>query len=84
MLFMYKNTPYFIFLITLFSCSSSKDSFEYPISKKIDFKENLHGYEISDHYRWLEDFTSDESTDWIQRQNEFTQQFIKKISTKKA
>ena len=81
---MYKNTLYFIFLITLFSCSSSKDSFEYPISKKIDFKENLHGYEISDHYRWLEDFTSDESIDWIQRQNEFTQQFIKKNKYKKS
>ena len=82
--FMYKNTLNFIFLIILFSCSSSNDSLEYPISKKIDFKESLHGYEIIDHYRWLEDFTSDESIDWIQRQNEFTQKFIKKISTKKA
>ena len=81
---MYKNTLNIIFLATLFSCSSSKDSFEYPISKKIDLKENLHGYEISDHYRWLEDFTSDESIDWIQRQNEFTQQFIKKNKYKKS
>tara|TARA_B100001059_G_scaffold229898_1_gene263241 strand:- start:182 stop:2284 length:2103 start_codon:yes stop_codon:yes gene_type:complete len=81
---MYKNTLNIIFLVTLFSCSSSKDSFEYPISKKIDLKENLHGYEISDHYRWLEDFTSDESIDWIQRQNEFTQQFIKKNKYKKS
>ena len=80
---MYKNTLNFIFLIALFSCSSSKDGFEYPTSKKIDFVENLHGVEISDNYRWLEDFTSDESIDWIQRQNEFTQKFIKKNKYKK-
>ena len=81
---MYKNTLNFIFLIALFSCSSSKDGFEYPTSKKIDFVENLHGVEISDNYRWLEDFTSDESIDWIQRQNEFTQKFIKKNKYKKS
>ena len=81
---MYKNTLNFIFLIALFSCSSSKDDFEYPTSKKIDFVENLHGVEISDNYRWLEDFTSDDSIDWIQRQNEFTQKFIKKNKYKKS
>ena len=81
---MYKNILNFIFLVTLFSCSSSKESFEYPKSKKIDFKENLHGYEITDNYRWLEDFTSDESINWIKRQNEFTQKFIKKNKYKKS
>ena len=81
---MYKNILNFIFLVTLFSCSSSKESFEYPKSKKIDFKENLHGYEITDNYRWLEDFTSNESINWIQRQNEFTQKFIKKNKYKKS
>ena len=57
---------------------------KYPESKKIDFTENLHGYNISDSYRWLEDFTSEESTDWIERQNSFTKQFIKKNKYKKG
>ena len=57
---------------------------KYPESKKIDLTENLHGYEISDSYRWLEDFTSDESIDWIERQNNFTKQFIKKNKYKKG
>ena len=57
---------------------------KYPESKKIDFTENLHGYEISDSYRWLEDFTSEESIDWIERQNSFTKQFIKKNKYKKG
>ena len=72
-------------IILLISCSSSENnSDEYPVSKKIDFEENLHGYSISDSYRWLEDFTSDESIDWIQRQNEFTNKFIGKNKYKKG
>tara|TARA_Y100001970_G_scaffold216121_1_gene264537 strand:- start:494 stop:2536 length:2043 start_codon:yes stop_codon:yes gene_type:complete len=57
---------------------------KYPESKKIDLTENLHGYEISDSYRWLEDFTSNESIDWIERQNSFTKQFIQKNKYKKG
>ena len=72
-------------IILLISCSPSENnSDEYPVSKKIDFEENLHGYSISDSYRWLEDFTSDESIDWIQRQNEFTNKFIGKNKYKKG
>ena len=80
---MYKNTLYLVFLISLISCSSSGEDINYPESKKIGFKENLHGYEITDDYRWLEDFTSDESIDWITRQNEFTKKYIEKNKYKK-
>ena len=80
---MYKNTLYLLFLISIISCSSSGEDINYPESKKIGFKENLHGYEITDDYRWLEDFTSDESIDWIIRQNEFTKKYIEKNKYKK-
>ena len=80
---MYKNTLYLLLLISLISCSSSGEDINYPESKKISFKENLHGYEITDDYRWLEDFTSDESIDWITRQNEFTKKYIEKNKYKK-
>tara|TARA_A200000113_G_scaffold82711_1_gene73552 strand:+ start:1024 stop:3063 length:2040 start_codon:yes stop_codon:yes gene_type:complete len=55
----------------------------YPESKKVNFSEKLHGYEITDSYRWLEDFTSEDSIEWVQRQNEFTQGYIKKNKYKK-
>ena len=72
-------------ILLLISCGpSGNNTDEYPVSKKIDFEENLHGYSISDSYRWLEDFTSDESIDWIQRQNEFTNKFIGKNKYKKG
>ena len=84
---MYKNLSTTFFLLILISCSNNNENMtelKYPESKKIDFTENLHGYEISDSYRWLEDFTSEESIDWIERQNSFTKQFIKKNKYKKG
>ena len=81
--FMYKNTLYLLLLISLISCSSSGEDINYPESKKISFKENLHGYEITDDYRWLEDFTSDESIDWKQDRMNSQKNILKKINIKK-
>ena len=65
-------------MIILSSCSSQSDKLNYPESKKVDFSETLHGYEIEDSYRWLEEFTSEESIDWMERQNQFTKKFVGK------
>ena len=46
---------------------------EYPESRRADVVETLHGREIADPYRWLEDADSAETTDWVRRQNEVTQ-----------
>ena len=82
---MYLKYIYMFGILILISCSSSENNLdEYPVSKKVNFEENLHGYNISDSYRWLEDFTSDESIDWIQRQNKFTNKFIGKNKYKKG
>ena len=80
---MYKKYISLALLILIISCSSQDNELEYPESTKIDFSENLHGYQINDPYRWLEDFTSNESLDWVKRQNKFTQNFIKKNKYKK-
>ena len=71
-------------LFFLVSCSNEPAEISYPTSKKIDFIETIHGYEIEDQYRWLEDFTSDESQEWVVRQNDFTQKFISKNKFKTA
>ena len=71
-------------VIFLISCSPQSETPNYPESKKINFSETIHGYEIEDSYRWLEDFTSEESVDWVERQNKFTKKFIGKNAFKKA
>ena len=74
----------FAIIFLLVNCSSQSSDFSYPDSKKDDLKETIHGYEIEDSYRWLEDFTSEDSKDWVKRQNEFTQKFIGNNKFKKS
>ncbi|GAB3915308.1 prolyl endopeptidase [Microlunatus endophyticus] len=46
----------------------------YPESRFSDFAETLHGRTIADPYRWLEDPDSDETRDWVRRQNLYTEE----------
>lgn len=82
---MNKNISYLIPLtLIIFGCSTEPKDIDYPESKKIDFVETIHGYEIRDDYRWLEDFTSEESKVWVENQNKYTQGFIGKNQYKKS
>jgi len=79
---MYKLCLNIFLILIIISCSNQKTS-GYPETKKEEFIETIHGYEISDSYRWLEDFTSNDSLDWVKRQNKFTKTFISKNNYKK-
>ncbi len=72
-----------IFLILIITSCSNQNTSSYPETKKEEFTETIYGYEISDSYRWLEDFTSSDSLDWVKRQNKFTKTFISKNNYKK-
>ena len=74
----------FAVLMLLLGCSNEPQEISYPNSQRIDFVETIHGYEIEDQYRWLEDFTSEESKIWVDEQNKFTQNFIGKNKYKKS
>jgi prolyl oligopeptidase len=47
-----------------------------PPTRKDNFKEVIHGVEIADPYRWLEDQESPEVRDWINRQNAYTRSVV--------
>ncbi len=47
-----------------------------PPSRRKDVVDALHGVEIADPYRWLEDGESDETTRWVRQQNQHTRQAL--------
>lgn len=52
---------------------------DYPTTAKVDTVDTYHGTEIADEYRWLEDDNSEQTEDWVKRQNEVTFGYLKQI-----
>jgi prolyl oligopeptidase len=54
----------------------------YPVARKSDLVETLHGQQIPDPYRWLEEIDSPETRQWIDAQNSLTFAHLEKISAR--
>lgn len=69
----------------LFSCTSEnkKTAMTYPETTKKEVVDNYFGVEVSDPYRWLEDDNSEETKDWVGRQNEVTFSYLENIPFRK-
>ena len=64
---------YFIFLT---GCVAEFEEMKYPETKQDNIQEYIFGEKIEDPYRWLEDFTSKEALDWVEKQNNLTDSLI--------
>ena len=53
--------------------------FHYPDSLQRDETEILHGVQVRDPYRWMEDIESDQVSEWITAQNRVTHEFLDQI-----
>lgn len=51
----------------------------YPEVKKDDTVDDYHGTSIPDPYRWLEDDRSDETAEWVSKQNKVTFDYLDQI-----
>ena len=49
---------------------------DYPESRRTDTVDTLHGVQVADPYRWLEDEQSEETQDWIEQQNALTEKTV--------
>jgi prolyl oligopeptidase len=45
---------------------------KYPVTRRENIVEEIHGVTIEDPYRWLEDASSREVQEWVEEQNKFT------------
>ena len=57
-------------------CSSEKIDMKYPETKKDPVLENIFNKDINDPYRWLEEFTSNEVSDWVEEQNKLSNKYL--------
>lgn len=66
--------PAVLVLVLWAGCSAHRSAHPppLPVTPARDFVERLHGVEISDPYRWLEDRENPETEAWIERQNRYT------------
>lgn len=54
----------------------------YSVTKKTDSVDTYFGYKIGDPYRWLENDNSEETAEWVKKQNEVTNEYFSKIPFK--
>lgn len=56
----------------------------YPVARKDDVTDDLHGTKVPDPYRWLEDPDSEETRAWVEAENKLTFGVLHKIATRDA
>jgi prolyl oligopeptidase len=59
--------------------SSSHTKLTYPVTRKGDLVETMHGRAVADPYRWLEDDNSAETKAWVEAQNKVTFAYLEQI-----
>lgn len=72
------------FLLLVFNpVAAEKTKYQYPESKKIKVVDKLHGVEVIDNYRWLEDMKNPEVQAWIDKQNHLSRQALENTPQRK-
>jgi len=66
----------FLVFVLPFSCHQELLRRTPPRTRTDNIKEIIHGVEITDPYRWLEDNNSKETRRWIEKQNQYTRSVI--------
>ena len=70
-----KNWP--VYILIFFIIAGCSQEIKVPKTKSVTHFDEYHGQKVSDPYRWLEDFTSNEVKEWVIEQNDFSKQFAK-------
>lgn len=57
-------------------------SFNYPVTKKENQRDDYFGVKIADDYRWLEDDRSAQTASWVAEQNKITEYYLAQIDVR--
>ena len=67
-------------LFAMLTANLSAEKLTYPDSHPKPLSEKIHGIDVSDDYRWLEDLNSKQTAEWVKAQNTVTEGYLNKIS----
>ena len=56
----------------------------YPEAPRLDHVDVLHGVQVADPYRWLEDLDSSPTRTWVEAQNEVTAEYLRNLAEREA
>jgi len=73
-------------LFVLAASVSAEEIMKYPVTKRGNVVEDLHGIKIADPFRWLEDDVrkSSEVAAWVESQNKLTNAYLESIPSRKT
>ena len=74
----------FSIMATAQSGSLQQTSIDYPSTQKGTQVDDYFGTKVNDPYRWLEDDRSEETANWVKKQNETTYSYLEKIPYRNA
>src|SRR2546423_7213045 len=66
------------------SAPTGNSAMTYPPSRRVDVKDVLHGIEVNDPYRWLEDEKSPEVQAWMRAQDDYARARLAKLPGRDA
>jgi prolyl oligopeptidase len=58
---------------------AAEEATKYPPARKSEQVDDYHGVKVADPYRWLEDPDSDETRQWVQRENAVTFEYLRRL-----
>lgn len=76
---MYKSVIALFFTSLTAIPLNAQNKFNYPVTEKGLQVDNYFGENVPDPYRWLEDDRSDKTAAWVKKENEVTEDYLKKI-----
>jgi prolyl oligopeptidase len=68
--------PILIFLTAALMSPAHAADLTYPEARRESHTDSIHGRDIADPYRWLEELDSSETTDWVNAQIELTESWL--------
>lgn len=64
--------------------AAAQNAVVYPLNKTVDAVDDYHGVRVADPYRWLEDMSSADTREWIEKQDGVTRRYLNSLPMRDA